>query len=79
MILPLTSAVGDDTSPRVAVRKVLAMCFPSLCCLLKDSFTANEINAAWLCMPLVRTAKGARGTWAGQQRGGRWRTQEAPG
>ena len=78
MILRLTWAVGDDTTPGVVVRNVLAMGFPSLCLLLKDSFTAKEINAAWLAMPLVRTGKTARGTNAGEQRCGRWRTQEAP-
>ena len=52
-----SSAVGDVSFH--IVRTVSAISFPALCWLLRDCHTAEEIEQAWLHMPLVRPGKPA--------------------
>ena len=63
-----TAAVGAPSSMLVPatvgfhyVREVSAMSFPSLCWLLRNHHTAEEIETAWLQMPLVKPGKSNRG------------------
>ena len=63
-----TAAVGAPSSMLVPttvgyqyVREVLAISFPSLCWLLRDHHTAEEIETAWLHMLLLKPGKSNRG------------------
>jgi hypothetical protein len=60
-----TSPDGDRSSV-CAMRRVVAVTFPHLCILFRDVFTAAQLEAAWLQMPLVRNKKDSRGTCAGK-------------
>lgn len=53
------SAVGDVFFHYV--REVLAISFPAFCWMLRDDHTADEIETAWVYMPLVRPGKSNRG------------------
>ena len=59
-----TSAIGDKC---FYVRKVLSINFPGLCCMLQKYHTADEIEEAWLHMPLVKRGKANRGSSSGQR------------
>ena len=43
------------------VRQVLAISFPALCWALRDYHTAEEIETAWVHMPLLKAGKSNRG------------------
>ena len=63
-----TSAVGEEV---YLCRSVTATNFPAFCYLLGEKFTAAEIEAAWLALPLVMPGKRNRGTPAGTNGPGR--------
>ena len=63
-----SQSVDGDRSSVCAMRRVVAVTFPHLCIYFRDIFTADELERAWLQMPLVRNKKDARGTRAGKQR-----------
>ena len=65
----ISSAIGDKIE--YLVRDVLTISFPALCFLFGDTFTAVQLEEAWLKMPLVKPCKPSRGTNAGNQRKGR--------
>ena len=78
MVVPLPaggelSAVGGNDC---FARKVVTINFPALCWLLRDDHSADEIELAWLCMPLVKRGKANRGSGGGWQKnrgsGGGW-------
>ena len=71
-----TAAVGAPSSMLVPttvgyhyVRTVTGICFPSLCWVLRRYHTAEEIETAWLHMPLLRPGKSNRGTQGRQKKG----------
>ena len=63
-----SSAVGDVSFYYVR-EKVLGICFPALCWLLREDYTAEEIEAAWEHMPVLKIGKANRsGPGPGQKR-----------
>lgn len=54
-----SSAVGGGSFHYI--REVLAISFPALCWILRNSHTAEEIETAWQLMPIVRPGKSNRG------------------
>ena len=70
MLIPAYSAPGPSSAlgeQQYICRCVSATNFPALCYLLGEQFTATEIEAAWLHMPLVRPGKSVRGTNVGRK------------
>ena len=65
---PRTSAVGAGS---YYVRSVTGVTFPGLCYLLGDQFTATQIEAAWLDLPLIKPGKKNRGK-KGRKRSRQW-------
>ena len=62
---PSSLVVPTVTTGKIFVRSVLAICFPGLCLILKDFNSVEEIEHAWLQMPIVKPKKPNRGTAAG--------------
>ena len=62
---PSSMVVPTRTSGICFVRSVLAIGFAGLCLLLKDFNSVEEIEHAWLQMPIVKPKKPNRGTAAG--------------
>ena len=62
---PSSMVVPTRTTGIFFVRSVLAIGFPGLCLLLKDFNSVEEIQHAWLQMPIVTPKKPNRGTAAG--------------
>ena len=52
---PSSVVVPTVTTGKFFVRSVLAICFPGLCLILKDFNSVEEIEHAWLQMPIVKT------------------------
>ena len=58
-----TSLVVPTTKDGIYfVRTVTAICFASLCLLLRNLSTAQEVEEAWLKMPIVKPRKPNRGS-----------------
>ena len=80
---PSSMVVPTKTTGVYFVRSVLAITFAGLCLILRDFNSAEEIEQAWLEMPVVKGKKKNRGTttggwksswggfyWSGGQSGG---------
>ena len=78
MIVPISldaSAVGERT---YYLRSVTTICFPAFCFLLGQNFTAAEIAAAWVKLPLVTGTKKKRGNAGGRKRKATWGDYKSP-
>ena len=65
----LPSAVGEI---KYYVRCVTTTTFPALCFLLGKDFSARDIEAAWLQLPIVKSGKKNRGSHGGWSKKGNW-------
>jgi hypothetical protein len=59
MVVPAASAVGDED--HYHIRKVLGIRFAGLCWLFQHYFSAEKIEQAWACMPIIKWGKKNRG------------------